>query len=137
MSLTKITNSRGVSLLFIVLIMSVILAVGLGVSGILIQQTKISEEIGDSVVSFYAADTGVEQELYDLYKLPEDNHLSSYVGTLNVMSNSVSYDVAAKCSTTTDCFVGFPVDETCGGLNFCIKSVGSYQKTKRAIEIKY
>ena len=59
---------QGISLLFVVMIMGVILAIGLGISGILVQQTRIIGEIGYSVVSFYAADSGIEQELYDLYK---------------------------------------------------------------------
>ena len=129
------TNEKGVSLLFTMLIMSVILSVGAGISVILLQQTKMIGEIGHSVVSFYAADSGVEQQLYDLYKIPpEETHLPQYS---NVLNNTASYDVTAKCSTSTDCYVGFAVDENCTALNYCIKSVGSYEKTKRAIEIEY
>jgi len=129
------TNEKGVSLLFTMLIMSVILAAGAGISVILIQETKMIGEIGHSVVSFYAADSGVEQQLYDLYKIPpEDPHLPQYSNTL---SNTASYIVTAKCSALADCYVGFVVDENCTALNYCIKSIGNYEKTKRAIEIEY
>ncbi len=126
----------------VVLIMSVILAIGLGISGILIQQIKISENIGDSVVSFYAADSGVEQQIYDLYKL--ESHNSAYS---DVMTNSASYSVSVKCSeSNADCQPGgelynvIPVAATaeeCPTLNFCIKSVGAFQTAKRAIEVEY
>ena len=129
------TNEKGVALLFTVLIMSVILAVAAGISVILIQETKMIGEIGHSVVSFYAADSGVEQQLYDLYKIPsEESHFPQYSNSLN---NAASYIVTAKCSTSTDCYAGFAVDENCTAFNYCIKSIGSYEKTKRAIEIEY
>jgi len=64
--MSNIKNQKGVSLLFTVLIMSVILSVSLGVSGVLVRQIKTIENVGHSVVSFYAADSGVEQQLYDL-----------------------------------------------------------------------
>ncbi len=129
------TSQKGVSLLFTMLIMSVILSVGAGISVILIQETKMIGEIGHSVVSFYAADSGVEQQLYDLYKIPpEEPHFPQYSSSLN---NTASYIVTAKCSTSADCYDGFVVDETCTALNYCIKSIGFYEKTKRAIEIEY
>lgn len=136
MLFTEAKKSKGVSILFVVLIMSVILSIGFGISGILIQQVKITEEIGNAVVSFYAADTGVEQQLFDLYKLPD--HQSGYAGNMRAMNNTVSYNVAVKCSPSADCFLGPEnIDDNCAASNFCVKSIGSFQKTKRAIEIKY
>ena len=129
-------NQEGISLLFVVLIMSVILSIGFGVSGIFIQQTRMMEDVGHSVASFYAADTGVEQQLYDLYKAAEDNHLAEY--TASFVENNASYEVRAVCSiNNTACFVGIPSDANCTAVNYCIKSVGSYKDVKRAIEIKY
>ena len=127
------TNEKGISLLFVVLIMSVILAVGAGISVILIQETRMIGEIGNSVISFYAADSGVEEQLYDLYKTATSSQQGHHSDTLN---NAASYVVTAKCSTTTNCYIGV-VDESCTALNYCIKSIGTFEKTKRAIEIKY
>ena len=129
-------GERGISLLFVVLIMSVILAIGFGVSGIFIQQTKMMEEVGYSVNSFYAADSGVEQQLYDLYKAAEDDHQAEYTGFF--VENGASYEVRAVCGIdNTTCFVGIVPDANCTAVNYCIKSIGSYKKIKRAIEIKY
>jgi len=129
-------SEKGISLLFTILIMSVILSIAMGVSGILIQQTRMVGEMGKSIVSFYAADSGVERELFDLYKAPYPQ--SDLSGFLSVNgSNDASFNVAVKCGATSDCLAGFATSSDCSALNFCLKSIGSYQKTKRAIEIKY
>ena len=144
MSYTKFKNEKGISLLFVVLITSVILAVGMGISGILVQQTKMMREIGYSVISFYAADSGVERQLYDLYKTSaEEQHHSQYTG--NVMGDilSASYEVSAICGVNVipaDCPQGLTIalsEEECDAINICIKSTGNYKEIKRAIEIKY
>jgi len=137
--MSNIKDQKGVSLLFTILIMSVILSVSLGVSGVLVRQIKTIEDVGYSVVSFYAADSGVEQQLYDLYKtLPEESHQSQYTDDLNIIDSSASYIVTASCSSDTlDCYNGFMVDESCGAVNYCITSIGTFEGTKRAIKIEY
>lgn len=133
--MTKPLNSeKGISLLFIVIIMSVILALSLGISAIIIQQTRMMGEIGHSLVSFYAADSGVEEILYDLYQspIPQAQHSG--------LCGDASYDSVAKCGaavSTNACPAGFTIDSDCNASNFCLKSIGVYQKTKRALEIKY
>ncbi|OGZ18564.1 MAG: hypothetical protein A2Z68_00670 [Candidatus Nealsonbacteria bacterium RBG_13_38_11] len=140
------TQERGVALFMTVLIMSVILAIGLGISGILIQQIRISGNIGNSVVAFYAADSGVEQQIYDLYKLKE-NHSPSYNLT---MANSAFYEVTVECSTGNlrcsegEEFYGLPIDQEpegedghCSSMNFCVRSLGTFNTAKRAIEVNY
>ena len=72
------------------------------------------------MVAFYAADTGVE---HCLYRIREEESLNCLPGNLNGASYTVTVTPAA--------------DPTCDADNCCIKSVGSYKKTKRAIEITY
>ncbi len=135
----SIKQQKGISLLFVVLIMGVILSIGLGISSILVQQTRITGEIGYSVVAFYAADSGIEQELYDLYKLEEGEHPPQYTGDLG----DASYEVIASCGADVlpeNCPANLSIDDDCDALNCCIKSVGIYQgtkRTKRAIKIEY
>lgn len=132
----KNIQEKGVALFLAVLIMSVILAIGLGIGGILIQQIKISGNIGDSVVAYYAADSGIEQQIYDLYK--NETHNPEYN---NILSNEAYYSVSVVCSQGNEnCLPGIPVvgEEECNSLNnFCIKSVGTFQTAKRAIEVNY
>ena len=135
--INKIQNSKGISLLFIVLITSLILSIGLGLTALLIQGMRIMGEIGYSVVAFYAADNGIEEALYDLYQSPSPSPLHS--GNLD----GVYYQTYAKCDKDTlsgSCLLGDDnIDPNCNGdtLKYCLKSLGSYQRVKRAIEIKY
>ncbi len=133
--IAKLKSQEGIALLFVILIMSVILTISLGISAVLIKQIKTAEEIGDSVVAFYAADSGIEKVLYDLYKSsPRASYPPGPCG-------DASFEAEVKCgaSVATDkCPLGSDkIDPTCDAPNFCLKSIGNYQKTKRAIETKY
>jgi Tfp pilus assembly protein PilV len=147
----KIKNKkqRGVSLLFIVLIVSLILAVGLGISALLIREMRMMGEIGYSVIALYAADSGVEEAIYDLYQSlsPSPEHSgyldSAYYHTWAKCCNpdleNCSLEAPEECPLGPD-YVGSsdPADpDYCNALNYCLKSLGSYKKVKRAIEIKY
>ncbi len=54
-------KERGVSLIFVIFVMSIVLSIGLGISAITVQQIKLLRDLGHSVVAFSAADTGIEQ----------------------------------------------------------------------------
>ena len=112
--------------MYVVFIMSILLAIGFGLSGILVQQIKMLGEIGYSVVAFYAADSGIEKVLVDR-QAPNltPGYYSCFLPTCS-LSNGATYEV----------FV-VPSGGSCSALNFCIKSIGKYQKVKRAIEISY
>ena len=113
----EFNKQRGISVLFAISILSVILSIGLGTSSILIRQIKTIREISYSVVAFYAADNGIEEVL--LMTIPAD--------ISETQLNGAMYEVVVNDSASPDC----------DAANFCIKSIGSYKGTKRAIEIKY
>ena len=112
------TNSqKGVSLYIAFLIMTILLSIALSMSTFLVSEIKIMREMGKSVTAYYAAETGIERELY------EDNEVgTNYSGSIG----NASYGVSV-------------VDQGIGGCafdaNYCIKSVGSYKGVKRAIMI--
>jgi len=56
---------KGVSLYLALMIMFILIAIGLGMSLIIVSQMKMIKGMGDSVVAFYAADTGIEHSLYE------------------------------------------------------------------------
>jgi len=135
-------NQKGISLLFIVLITGLILAIALGLCAILIQEMGLMTEIGYSVSAFYAADNGIEEALYDLYQhlLPNSEHSGDL--------NGAQYQTFAKCcnpdleecslTSPEECLLGITnVDPQCNTKNYCLKSLGSYKRVKRAIEINY
>jgi len=57
-------KEKGVSLIITFFVMIIILAVVLSVSILLYGQIKVLRNIGNSVASFYAADSGIEKVLY-------------------------------------------------------------------------
>jgi Tfp pilus assembly protein PilX len=106
------SRQKGVSLYLALLIMAVILSIGLGVSAILLGQIKVIRGMGDSVVAFYAADTGIERALREGR------------GVSGVLENGARYEVR---------FLSPGPD--CPALYYCLKSVGIFRETRRAIEI--
>lgn len=117
-------NKKGVSVLYAVFIMSILMAISFGISAILISQIKMLGEIGHSVVAFYAADSGIEEVL-----TVRDNPYSDCVE-------------ASPCYLDSEEGISYYLDiQAAGGEceadNYCIKSIGAYMGTKRAIEINY
>jgi hypothetical protein len=113
-----ISNSnQGIAIYLVLMIMAIVLAAALALSAILVSQIKIIKGLGNSVIAFYAADTGIERELYEKNPPP-----FSYSGSLN---NS-TYEVQVLTP-----------GPGCDAENLCIKSVGSFKESKRAVEIKY
>lgn len=113
----NINFENGVSLYLSLVIMGILLSLALGLNSILLGQMKIMQGIGNSVLAFYAAETGIERELYE-------NHVSTiaYSGTIGDSSYAV--------------WVIIPPDPGCSsGLSYCVKSVGTYKDTNRAIYI--
>jgi len=108
----KKISQKGVSLYLALLIMAILLSIGLGISAILFGQIKIIRGIGDSVVAFYAADTGIEEVLY------------RGTDVSGVLENGASYSAQVLLS-----------GPKCTAPNYCIKSVGIFKETRRAIEI--
>lgn len=118
-------QKKGISILLVVLVMSVVLSISFGISSLLIQQIKMMRELGFSVNAFYAADSGIERTLDNLY-IPSDLDERSVIA-------GAAFEVVV-------CNPG----EVCGNVtcpaeneNFCIKSAGNYLGTRRAIEIQY
>jgi len=116
-----IKSQKGVSILLTSLIMSVVLAISLGLSAILIQQTKMMADIGYSLVAFFAADSGIEKSLYNILKESGTGNVSE-----TSLPNGATYEVSVRTP-----------DGDCSASNLCLKSIGTYKEIKRAIEIKY
>lgn len=87
----NIRNQKGVALLFVILLTSVLLMVTIGISNITFKELVFSLEARDSDKAFFAADTGVECAMY-LDKLgtfvatPPVNNCNGLPVTVNVTS---------------------------------------------------
>lgn len=138
------SDQKGISLLFIVLITGLILAVALGTCAILIQEIRLMSEIGYSISAFYSADNGIEEALYSLYQtsLPsvevegdlEDAHYYAFARCCNPGFEHCAFGGLEE----PECPIGVDyIDSQCDARNYCLKSLGSYKKVKRAIEVNY
>ena len=66
-----INKQRGVSLIMVFFIMVIILSVALSISVLLYSEVKVIRNVGNSMVSLYAADSGIEKVLfYDRQVIP-------------------------------------------------------------------
>jgi hypothetical protein len=114
-----IKKNKGMSLVLVMLITTIVLGIALGISSILFTQIRILREIGYSVVAFYAADTGIERILLSS---PPENISETVLG------NGATFTVEVTAGGAGNCDVSY---------SYCIKSVGEYQSVKRAIQIVY
>jgi len=118
---------KGVSLYLVLMTMSIFLALALGISVISFSQLKMARTIGYSVTAFYASDAGIERTLYEISQgAPVGSHYEDYLdlnqnGTQDENDSSYIADIIAGAD--------------CSAPTYCIKSIGIYKDTKRAIRI--
>ena len=94
----KILKSEsGVSLIITLFIMIIILAVVLSVSTLLYSQVKVIRNTGNSVVSFYAADSGIEKVLYCDRQVIPDGAKRGLCSILDSCAASGSGDSSIYC----------------------------------------
>ncbi|UMX48051.1 MAG: hypothetical protein L7H18_00705 [Candidatus Nealsonbacteria bacterium DGGOD1a] len=126
---------RGIAIYLAAVVLTIILAVALGVSLLSVYQLKSLNEAGASVVAFAAAETGVEWSLTSWISgsyldttnyqsaCPWDAATSKYICARNIALGDASYTVDASL---------------CGPANeyLCVRSLGSYRNTQRAIRVQ-
>ncbi len=112
------TLKADISILLSVIILSAILAVGLSVSSWITTSFRLSRNVAFSSVAYYAAESGMEQLLYDVVV----NEATPVIG----IYNSVTLDNGAVFTTniTSTSF-------------FKARSIGTYMKANRQVEIQW
>jgi len=103
------------------------------ITSIVLIQIRNIKEAGDSVLAFYASDTGIETALNDLY----DSNFINHYGPVSLDPSSTDYEYEAWVTQPIGGML--PVISPsidCDGLYYCIKSIGTYRNVKRAIEVK-
>lgn len=106
-------NQKGIALLLTMIIISIVLLIATLISNIVITQLKLAGDINDSTVAIYAADSGVEWQLYQI-------RYGASIPT-PVMSNGATVFVTITGASP----------------NFTIKSLGSYHTVKRQFEVSF
>ena len=120
------SKEKGTALLLVVLILVVVLVISFGISGLMLGEIKLSGRTSEALMSYYAAEAGIERSLYD------ERHGS---GASDIGNPPDCLSVGNVClQDPNSCYV---VDFENTGDGISIKSYGCYRKTKRAIEILY
>jgi len=100
--------------------MIVLLSIVLGLSTILVTQVKIIRGLENSVVAFYAADSGIERVL------DEDENATDTADYSFYLDNNAFSSPEYVATGTQNC-----PDNVA---NFCINSKGTYKGTQRAVQ---
>lgn len=124
-------NSKGAASIFLVMsVLLVVLAIALGSSFIVSSEIRTSLDSNESVAAYYAAETGIEQAIYEKLKggmgsgiYPTANKCSSGLWT---PSGAAQY-----CLVITETTPGDYTTIT------KIQSIGDYKSTRRSIEITF
>ena len=103
-----------ISIYLSVLLVSVLLTISSGVALLILNQSKMSSQIGHSVVSFYAAESGVERCLFNVR---QGSGSCSYTNIRLDFDSGATYTVSYN-----------------GGIGI-ISASGSFFETNREIEV--
>lgn len=119
----NIANEKGSVILYAMLTMSSMLAIGLTLNSLFLNKFKAALEQRDSVVAIYAADSAVEMCLYEARTATNDLPL--------VMDNGAIVSVEGvngQGDVTDDC-------SALGSSSFGFRATGSYRGVRRTLEI--
>lgn len=140
-----LSSQKGISLYITLILTSIILAIALGMSLLLVGQLKMTKEIGNSTKAFYAADAGMEQalnlDIASLANIDESNIFDTdygYIVEITCCEEGVNQCKLSAASTPCPAAL-LPASNECsnaGAQYFCYKSKGTYKDISRAIEIK-
>lgn len=128
---TKLKTQRGVSLYMILMIMAMLLGIGFGMSALLLNQLDTLKGIGYSVLAFYATEAGVDRVLYIDQKTCQSD--PDRIGCLHAevdplgsqtLSNGAQYGLTIE-----------PPVGACTASTYCVKSVGTYKQSRRAVRV--
>jgi hypothetical protein len=114
-------QEKGSAIFLTVVMVSVFLAVVLGLTSIIVGGAKITQSFGNSVNAFHAADTGMEQALY---RIRQEGNCNDFTGTIET---NLTFSVA----------ITHTGGGTCEDPGTSIKSTGTYMDTHREVETNY
>lgn len=138
-------KDQGISLYLSLVVMAILLTIVLGISVILIKQMRIISNMDKSVVALSAADAGVERVLREVNNPSAGGLLSSYLGNLgngsdyniNITACDGSNPGGVACNLSLCTPPAITLDPNCPSSHYCIRSLGNYRGSKRAIEVYY
>lgn len=114
----------GISLVVVVFVMTIMLSSVLGLGSIIITENKSAKSIGDSIVAFYKADSGVEQLLYYNRKSKPANPPEIISGICDICNQCVNCFTECQVKDNSDngCF-------NCQNCSIHYKSANGYESS--------
>ncbi len=135
----KLKDEQGVSLYLSFMMLTVLLGLALGLSAILVSQLHIIRGVGESLISFYGAEAGIERVLYiDTKFCGGESSAEQRVRCINEEIEELSpSDFQLSNGAQYSLLVERKGQGTCPGSapNYCAKSAGVFQKANRAIRM--
>jgi len=144
--LKKEKLKKGVSLYLSVIVLAVLLGICLGLISILVAQLRTLRGMEESVTALYAADTGIEIELYKKnyategygYTYSDYLDLDGDGGGIGGESGICPETLQDRDDACYQVLIFNPKDENpLSPFLFGIQSVGVFRETRRAIEVKF
>jgi hypothetical protein len=111
-------SEKGVILYLALIGLGAVLAIVLGIGALIVGQIKLVGGIGNAVVAFYAAEAGIERAAFE-------NYVIGAIVPQGSLTNNATYDIS----------ILDPSDPACNGTVRCIKSVGKFGGTSRAVDV--
>lgn len=124
----KEKKTKGISLYLTTVALSILFSISFGMSAILISRLKSINNAGNSVIAFYAAETGIERSL----KEAVDENYNVNHDYLDLNGNGyedfgdATYEVHGLAPGVGTC------DAT---VDYCLKSIGEFKGTRRALQV--
>lgn len=119
-------KERGVALYLSVLLLAVILAMVLGTSAVFLSQLRVLKDLGNSVLAYYAAETGVERTLKNIAGCPPCTDIASCAPCFQeTLDNESSYTAWVWDKSI------------CPGsaISYCVKSIGVFRDVRRGLRL--
>jgi hypothetical protein len=113
---------EGTTLYFAIIIMSSLLAAVFSLGTVVLIQLRTIKGMGDSIIAYYAADSGIETALYNGKSSPP----ASIPETSAWSGGFASFETQTFATGTPECI---------NGKWYCISSVGKYQATERRVKV--
>ncbi|MCX6764534.1 MAG: hypothetical protein NTU58_02390 [Candidatus Nealsonbacteria bacterium] len=127
-------NQKGVAIYLVLVVMAIFLDLSLGLSMILFAEILNVREIDYSVIAFYAADSGIEEIFYkDLKECTSGLGCNTTYCESDCLAGLQSGQVfSGTMESEAKYVVGFEE-----GATKTASSTGSFQETRRAIQVDY
>lgn len=130
-------DQRGVSIFLALMMLTLLLSLALGVNALLVSQIKTQRNSGQSVIAFYASETGIESALKNV---PRDSWEDFCVSNPNICHGylDLNNNAVEDGDDATYDFTTMGPGGTCASdAVFCVESIGTYQKTRRVVQISF